>query len=185
MTYKQHADMAEKIVQSRINYFRKKNLYYSGWSMEEWWDEKLKAVEKLKKELRKMSQDDEEDRRPTFSVTLQERLHAAAKMELSYEEPTPSWPRKILRRTCSLPATVETPSLENDMKTQVIGHLNWTPIIFKQPSMKTPRKPQAPAKCLTTMPYLPVIFHWKEMEMSKGYELSRTDKKHKCGYFQG
>ncbi|KAK6997728.1 hypothetical protein BgiMline_007149 [Biomphalaria glabrata] len=183
LTYRQHAEMSEKIVNSRLAYFRKKNLYYSGWSMEPWWDETLKKEEKKKRDLAKYSPDQEDDKRITIGSTIQERLREAAKREMSNYEPKPYWSGRIPRKNISCPFIVQTLENKNKANTKVVGMLNWTAVKLKRtPSINEIKVWPGKKKYAPT--YLPIVFHWKEMGISRGYEQSRIEKKHKCGYYQ-
>lgn len=125
----------------------------------------------------------EEDKKMTIGRSMQERLYEAAHRELSYESYKPDWSSKIPRRILSCPANISPIGTINDINTNIIGQLNWTPIkrTRKLPARKWKNEPEE--KIRDT--YLPIIFHWKEMEPSRGYELNRIDKQIKCGYYQG
>ncbi|KAH9509187.1 hypothetical protein Btru_049321 [Bulinus truncatus] len=184
LTYRQFAELAEKIVNSRLAYFRKKNLYYSGWSMESWWDEKLKEEEKRRKEFAKYSPDEDDDKKITIGTTIQERLHEAAIRAVSYYEPQPHWLGYKSPVSMSCPYFVQPLENKNRANTKILGLLNWTKVKLNRiPAIKEIKV--FPKKKKYAPSYLPIIFHWTEMEVSQGYGQSRIEKKHKCGYYRG
>ncbi|BFZ07006.1 hypothetical protein BsWGS_10046 [Bradybaena similaris] len=184
VSYRRHMYEAEPIVDARLTFFRKRSIYYSGWSMADWWDEKLRAKEKELKEKQKRRGDDE-DKRVIIGNTQQERLLAAAMREISFKEVVPTWKPKLRVKQSKSPRDVPVLT-ENCLSERNIGHLNMTPAKFQPPASKAELHKKKPKAEERPKPYLPIILHWKKMDSSTGYpQLKVSASMAKCGYYTG
>ncbi|CAG5119824.1 unnamed protein product [Candidula unifasciata] len=185
-SYQKHMHEVEQIINARLTFFRKRSIYYSGWSMADWWDEKLRAEENEMKEKQKRLGEDE-DKRMIIGNTQQERLRQAAMREISFREIIPEWNQKLPIKRVKCPKDL--PGLaESCLSERNIGHLNMTPAKFKCPaSVAAPRPMTRRHKPIErSRPYLPIILHWKKMDKTTGYpQIKVSAGMFKCGYYTG
>ncbi|XP_005106830.1 uncharacterized protein LOC101845126 [Aplysia californica] len=190
ISYQRHAREVENIVQARFNFLKKRNYYYSGWSMEPWWDEKLKQEEEQRTYLAGQSA----NTKPSIGSSLQDRLREAALRESkSTDQPGPPSQQSLQsQRRRSSTDQVGVVSVRDG---RILGQVSWTKVDVKKSDgrklsggsggsmseLKEARGRKVKNKRSHNGPYLPIVFHWKQMEETKGYpQLENVDMPSVC-----